>query len=50
MLKLVIAGFGLAFLGIIMGSLSKDFTFVAGIIFVGIIILGIIGIIKMRKR
>lgn len=49
MQKLVIAGLGLAFLGFIVGSLSKEFTFLAGIIFVAIVILGIVGIIKLRK-
>lgn len=48
--KLVIAGLGLAFLGFIVGSSGKELTFVAGIIFVGIVILGIVGIIKLRKR
>lgn len=50
MRKLVIAGLALAFLGFIIGSLGKDFTIAAGIIYIGIIILGIIGILKMRKR
>lgn len=47
--KLVIAGFGLAFLGIMIGSLGKDFVFIAGIIFVATAVLGIVGIMKMRK-
>lgn len=47
--KLVIAGLGLAFLGYIVGSGSKEYTFVAGIIFVAIVILGIFGLVKMRK-
>jgi hypothetical protein len=46
--KLVIAGLGLAFLGFMVGS-TTQYTFVAGIIFIAIIILGIVGIIKMRK-
>ncbi|MFQ5941515.1 MAG: hypothetical protein ACE5KA_07460 [Nitrososphaerales archaeon] len=46
--KLVIAGLGLAFLGIIVGSVS-DYTFVAGIIFVAVVILGIVGIMKMQR-
>ncbi len=49
MQKLVIAGLGLAFLAFIVGSM-KEYFFVAGIIFVAIVILGIIGIIKMRKN
>ena len=47
--KLVIVGLGLAFLGFIVGSLNKEFTFFAGIIFIAIVILGIIGIMKIRK-
>lgn len=49
MQKLVIAGLGLAFLAFIVGSM-KEYFFVAGIIFVAIVILGIIGIIKLRKN
>lgn len=48
--KLVIAGLGLAFLAIIVSSLSKELDFAAGIIFVGIVILGVVGLIKMRRR
>jgi uncharacterized membrane protein len=48
--KLVIAGLGLALLAIIVSSMGRDFAFTAGIIFVGVIILGIVGIIKMRKH
>jgi hypothetical protein len=47
--KLVIVGLGLALLGFIVGSLSKEFTFFAGIIFIAITILGIVGIVKIRK-
>lgn len=43
------AGLGLAFLGFIVGSI-KEHTFAAGIIFIGIVILGIIGIMKMRRK
>lgn len=49
MQKLVIVGLGLAFLGYILGSGSKEYTFVAGIIFVAIVILGVFGLVKMRK-
>lgn len=49
MQKLIIAGLGLAFLAFIVGSMEKYF-FVAGIIFVTIVILGIIGIIKLRQN
>ena len=49
MQKLVIAGLGLAFLGIMISSLGKDLIFVAGILFVATAVLGIIGILKMRK-
>lgn len=45
---MVTIGLGLAFLGIIVGSTTQH-TFVAGIIFVVIIILGVIGIMKMWK-
>lgn len=48
MQKLVIAGLGLAFLAFIAGSMKE--YYVAGIIFVAIVILGIIGIIKLRKN
>jgi len=48
--KLVLAGLGLALLASAVSSLGKEFVFVAGIIFVGVVILGIIGIIKMRKN
>lgn len=47
MQKLVIAGLGLAFLAFIVGSMKE--YFIAGIIFVAIVILGIIGIMKLRK-
>jgi hypothetical protein len=47
--KLIMAGLGLAFLGFIVGSI-KEHTFAAGIIFIGIVILGIIGIMKMRRK
>jgi len=47
--KLIMAGLGLAFLGFIVGSI-KEYTFAAGIIFIGIVILGIIGIMKMRRK
>ena len=46
--KLVIVGLGLAFLGFIL-SASKEFTFLAGVIFVAIVIVGIVGITKIRK-
>ena len=49
MQKLVIGGLGLAFLGVMISSLGKDFVFIAGIIFVATAVLGIIGIMKMRK-
>jgi len=48
--KLVIAGLGLAFLGFVVASAGKEYSFVAGAIFVGIVILGVIGLIKMRGR
>ncbi len=47
---MVIAGLGLALLGSAVSSLGKEFIFVAGIIFIGVVILGIVGIIKMRKN
>ena len=50
MQRLVIVGLGLAFLGFIVGSSGKEFTFAAGIIFVVMVILGIVGIIKIRKH
>ncbi len=46
---MITVGLGLAFLGIIVGS-TTQYTFVAGIIFVVIIILGVIGIMKMWKN
>jgi len=49
MQKLVIAGLGLAFLGIIISSLNRDLIFVAGAFFIATAVLGIIGILKMRK-
>ena len=47
--KFVTVGLGLVFLGIIVGS-TTQYTFVAGIIFVVIIMLGVIGIMKMWKN
>jgi hypothetical protein len=49
MQKLVIAGLGLAFLGFMIGSLSRDLLFIAGVLFVATAVLGVIGILKMRK-
>ncbi|MFY3740357.1 MAG: hypothetical protein HMLIMOIP_000794 [Candidatus Nitrosomirales archaeon] len=49
MQKMIIAGLGLAFLGIMISSLGKDWLFAAGVIFVATAVLGIIGILKMRK-
>lgn len=48
MQKFLLAGLALAFLGFIIGSMS-EYAFVAGIFFVGVVILGIVGILKMRK-
>jgi len=47
--KFVIAGLGLSLMGYIVGS-SSDYTFVAGIIFIAVVILGIVGIVKMGKN
>jgi len=49
MQKLIIAGLGLAFLGIMISSLGKGWLFAAGVLFVATAVLGIIGIFKMRK-
>ena|GEM_PF-2040730 len=49
MQKMIIAGLGLAFLGIMISSLGKDWLFAAGVLFVATAVMGIIGILKMRK-
>lgn len=45
--RLVIAGLGLAFLSFFLGSSGE--SFLAGIVFIGIIILGIIGMLVIRR-
>lgn len=49
--KIIIGGLALAFLGIIVGSMVEtEFLFIAGMFFIGMIILGVVGILKMRKE